>query len=518
MTTTDQLILALDNGTQSVRALLFNREGELVARSQVAISYDSPQPGWSEQDPEYFWERLCAACQQLWQESGIDKQRIKAVALTTQRGTVINLDRTGKPLRPAIVWPDQRQADSYGRLPLPWSLLFLAIGEAKTIEYFQRQAEANWIRANQPDVWNATARYLLLSGYLTHRLVGDFVDSVACQVGYLPLDFKKQRWARSWDWKWFATGIARNLLPRLVPPARPLGSITTEAAAQTGIPAGLALIAAGADKACEILGSGCVTPDVGCISFGTSATINTTSRKYIEAIPLIPPYPSPVPGAYCTEIQIYRGFWLISWFKEEFGHYEQAIACERGVAPEKLFDEMVAKIPPGSDGLLLQPYWSPGVRIPGPEARGAMIGFSDQHTRAHMYRAILEGLAYALREGKERIEKRSGVTMNRIRISGGGSQSDVAMQIAADVFGLPCERPHTYETAGLGAAIDAAVALGWYATFEEAIARMTRVTNVFKPQPDIQRVYDRLYDRAYKHLYAKLQPLYEEIHMAATNP
>jgi sugar (pentulose or hexulose) kinase len=512
----DDVILALDNGTQSVRALLFDRRGELVAKAQARLeAYYSVQPGWAEQDPDYFWEMLCNACEQLWQQAGVDKSRIKAVALTTQRGTVVNLDKDGRPLRPAIVWPDQRQASNYGNLPAAWSLLFKVIGEGKTIEYFQRQAEANWLRANQPEIWNATSKYLLLSGYLTYRLVGAYVDSVACQVGYLPFDFRKQQWAANRDWKWAATGVERSMLPRLVPPAQTLGLISAEASAQTGIPAGLPMIAAGADKACEILGSGCVTPELGCISFGTSATINTTSRRYVEAIPLIPPYPSPVPGAYCTEVQLYRGFWLISWFREEFGHREQVLAKERGVAPEKLFDELVAKIPPGSDGLLLQPYWSPGVRIPGPEARGAMIGFSDVHTRAHMYRAILEGLAYALREGKERIEKRSKVRIERIRISGGGSQSDVAMQIAADVFGLACERPHTYETAGLGAAIDAAVGLGWYPDFKAAIARMTRVKDTFRPHPETQRVYDRLHHRVYRPLYGKLQPLYREIQRIA---
>jgi sugar (pentulose or hexulose) kinase len=512
----DDVILALDNGTQSMRALLFDRRGELVAKANVPLdAYYSVQPGWAEQDPDYFWEMLCNACKQLWQQPGVEKSRVKAVALTTQRGTVVNLDKDGNPLRPAIVWLDQREAGDYGRLPLAWSLLFKVIGERKTIEYFQRQTEANWLRANQPGIWAATSKYLLLSGYLTYRLVGAHVDSVACQVGYLPFDFRKQRWAANWDWKWAATGVERSMLPRLVAPAQALGMISAQASAQTGIPIGLPMIAAGADKACEILGSGCVTPELACISFGTSATINITSRRYVEAIALIPPYPSPLPGAYCTEIQIYRGFWLVSWFRDEFGHREQALAKERGVAPEKLFDELVAKIPPGSDGLLLQPYWSPGVRIPGPEARGAMIGFSDIHTRAHMYRAILEGLAYALREGKERIEKRSRVRIERIRISGGGSQSDVAMQIAADVFGLPCDRPHTYETAGLGAAIDAAVGLGWYPDFDAAIAGMTRVKETFRPQPETQLIYDRLHERVYRPLYGKLQPLYREIRRIA---
>ncbi len=132
------------------------------------------------------------------------------------------------------------------------------------------------------------------------------------------------------------------------------------------------------------------------------------------------------------------------------------------MAVESLLDELVASVPPGSDGLVLQPYWSPGVRIPGPEARGAVIGFGDVHTRAHLYRAILEGLAYALRDGLERIAGRTGVAPVALRIAGGGSQSPAAVRLTADVFGLPVTRIHTHEAAGLGAAIDAAAGLGWY--------------------------------------------------------
>ena len=184
-----------------------------------------------------------------------------------------------------------------------------------------------------------------------------------------------------------------------------MGEITPQAAEATGLPAGLPLIAAAADKACEVLGAGALEPHVACLSYGTTATVNTTSRRYVEVIPLLPPYPSAVPGAYNLEIQVYRGYWMVSWFRREFGLREVQLAHERGCAPEELFDELVEEVPPGSMGLTLQPYWSPGLKSPGPEAKGAVIGFGDVHTRAHLYRAILEGLAYALREGLTSLEK-----------------------------------------------------------------------------------------------------------------
>ncbi len=505
-------ILAIDNGTQSVRALLFDLEGNLAAKARVPIEpYYSQQPGWAEQDPEYFWKSLCDACRKLWQITDIPKDAIAGVALTTQRGTVVNVDASGKPLRPAIVWLDQRRTERLPPVSGLWGLAFKLVRMSETVAYAQAEAEANWIRTQQPEIWNKTHKYLLLSGYLIYRLTGNFVDSVGSQVGYIPFDYKKLMWAGARDWKWQAIPMDKALLPDLVPPAGELGEITAEAAEATGIPVGLPVIAAAADKACEVIGSGCLEPHIGCLSYGTTATINTTHQRYIEVIPLIPPFPAAVPNAFSMEVQVYRGYWMVSWFKREFGHREVQIAEGRGIEPEVLFDELVNQVPPGSDGLVLQPYWSPGVKVPGPEAKGAVIGFSDVHTRAHLYRAILEGLAYALREGKERTEKRSKVPVTELRVSGGGSQSDAALQLTADIFGLPTTRPHLYETSGLGAAIDAAVGLGLHPDFGTGISSMTRVGETFEPNPQTHDIYEELYQRVYKRMYRQLQPLYQVI-------
>lgn len=506
------LILAIDNGTQSVRALLFDSGGNLVAKIRIPIEpYFSKAPGLAEQHPQVFWEAICQACQGLWTIQGISKDRIAGVALTTQRSTVINVDQDGRPLRPAIIWLDQRRAEGLKPVGGLWGLLFRLSGMSGTVAYLQAEAEANWIRTHQPEIWAKTARYLFLSGYLTYLFTGRFVDSVGCQVGYIPFDYKHMSWAGKRDWKWLAVPIDPAVLPELVPPAGILGDITQKASEATGIPAGLPLIAAASDKACEVIGAGCLQPHIGCLSYGTTATINTTHRRYTELIPLIPPYPAAVPGAYSLELQIYRGYWMVSWFKHEFGQHEQHLALEQGIEPEVLFDHLVRAVPPGSQGLMLQPYWSPGLRHPGPEARGAIIGFGDVHTRAHLYRAILEGLAYALREGAERTARRSGVPVTELRVAGGGSQSDAAMQLTADIFGLPTARPHVYEASGLGAAIDAAVGLGIHPSFEAAIAAMTHLGDTFEPDPTAHEIYEALYRRVYQRMYTRLRPLYEEI-------
>ena len=163
---------------------------------------------------------------------------------------------------------------------------------------------------------------------------------------------------------------------------------------------------------------------------------------------------------------------------------------------------------------MLQPYWTPGIRNPGLDARGAIIGFTDAHTRAHLYRAILEGLAYSLREGKERIEKRTKTPITSLRVSGGGSQSDVAMQATADIFNMPAARPHTFETSGLGAAIACSVGLGLHADFAAATAAMTRIGQAFEPDAARAALYERLYAGVYRKMYERLQPLYAELHAA----
>lgn len=507
-----ETLLALDNGTQSVRALLFDKEGQLLARSQVRFSpvYHGSEPGQAEQSADYYWDCLAKAVQGLWAE-GHQAAHVVGVSLTTQRGTVVPVDKEGCALRPAITWLDQREAQRYPALPVYWQTLFQTIGAGSAVKHLCRQAEANWLAENEPETHRTMHKFLLLSGYLTHRLVGKFCDSVAAQVGYLPFDFKKQDWVASWDWKWRALALKREHLPELVPAGKILGHITAEAAKQTGIPEGLPLFSAGADKACEVLGSGCLEPQLGALSFGTTATINTVLRRYVEVTRFLPPYPAPVPGHYCTEVQTLRGFWMVNWFREQFAAEDVAIAAAEGCAVESIFERHLETTPVGNLGLMLQPYWSPGIRNPGREAKGALIGFGDVHGRSHVYRAIIEGLLYALRDSGERVQKRTGHRLTRLRVSGGGAQSDGVVKIAADIFGLPVDRPHTTETSGLGAAICAAVGLGLYRDFPTAVAKMTHVEAVIQPERANHQLYEQLFTRVYQPLYQQLQPLYQEV-------
>ena len=505
-----EIVLAIDCGTQSLRALLFSSTGGLLARSQVPYTpYVSPRPGWTEQDPEVYWTSLCKACTHLKHRHGDIFERIAGVGLTTQRNSMINVDSEGACLRPAIIWLDQRKAVPCfaARGLLKQGLrLFRMDGLAASV---QAEGKCNWIRQEQPRLWEATFKYLQVSGFLNYRLTGHFADSVASQIGYLPFNYRKMRWARRMELSARLFPVEKEKLPELMVPGATLGRITRQAAESTGIPAGLPVIACGSDKGCETLGSGCITPRMVNLSFGTTATIQATASRYFEPIRFMPPYPAVVPGLYNPEVEIFRGYWMITWYKNEFAHKEVLEARENGMAAEEILNRHLAATPPGAMGLVVQPYWGPGLKHP--MAKGAMIGFGDIHTRAHVYRAVIEGLGFALFEGLGRIEKAGRLKAERAAVSGGASQSDEICKITADIFNLPMVKGATHETSGLGAAIATAVGLGIYSSFDEAVANMVSVRKVFQPDPGHVALYKALYQKVYRKIFKALEPLYAEI-------
>lgn len=514
----DELILTIDAGTQSIRAALVDLSGHIRYMVKTPITpYFSANPGWAEQEPAYYWDMFCRTCQNLWSQAGDAGARVRGVSVTTQRATVVNVDNNGQPLRPAIVWLDQRKADSSRILPSALRPLLKVLKLHQFVDSVIQSCQINWIQQNQPEIWEKTHKYLLLSGFFNFKLTGEFSDSVGANVGYLPINTRTYQWAGPHDLKWKLFPIEPSKLPDLIKPGELLGRITAAASRETGIPEGLPVIAAASDKACEVLGAGCLTPETACLSFGTIATVNTAIQKYVELRPFVPPYPAAVPDQYYTEVAIMRGFWMVTWFKEQFGLKEKLEAEEAGVTPEMLFERIIREVPPGSMGLVLQPHWSPGPHMEK-YAKGAVIGFGEVHTRGHLYRAMIEGLVYGLKEGAELTEKKNKTPITRLRISGGGSLSDTAMQIAADVFGIPSERPLTHETSAIGAAIDAAVGLKLYPDFSSAVRAMTGVKQVFEPIPENCRIYKNLYEIVYTKISAKLMPLYREIQQITGYP
>ncbi len=504
-------ILAIDAGTQSIRAALVDLAGNIVAIVKTPMRRcSSPEPGMAEHDPEYFWQMLCETCRELFAKTARAKERLLGVALTTQRGTVIDVDKHGKPLRPAIVWLDERKANAAKHIPPHLVFILKSFGLHDFFEGVVRDCEINWIRQHQPDIWTKTHKHLYLSGWLTYKLTGEYRDSSGNIVGYVPFNTRKGAWAGKHDIKQRLFPIEREKLPELLRPSEILGYVTETASSFSGIPKGIPVVAAANDKACEILGAGAVSPETACISFGTISTINTQCEKYVELRPFWPSFPAAVPGHFYTEVAVLRGAWMITWFKEEFGLQERLEAAEKGVSAEELLDILIRDIPPASLGLVLQPYWTPGPEM-AKCARGSIIGFCDMHKRSHVYKAVLEGLVYALKEGAQLTERKTRAKIGNLRVSGGGSQSDSVMQICADIFNLPAQRPHSHETSILGAAIDGAVGLELHEDFPTAIREMTRAGDTFEPLAANSLIYADIYERVYLKMFKRLMPLFREL-------
>jgi len=503
-------ILAIDCGTQSLRAILFSHKGELLERTQVSYDpYFSIQPGWSEQDPELYWDSLCKACHYLKAADPNAFDAITGVGVTTQRATMINVDKKGTPLRPAIVWLDQRKAKPFFGTTGLLNLGLKLFNVDKKVLGAQAEGKCNWIRQNQPDIWESTYKYLQVSGFLNFRLTGNFSDSVGSQIAHLPFTYKKQKWSKKYELMAQLFPIESEKLVTLVPAGESLGTVTKKASQATGIKNGVPVIACASDKGCETLGAGVTDQRMANLSFGTTATVQTTSQKYFEALKLMPAYPSPVAGSYNSEVEIFRGFWMITWFKNEFAQKEVEEAKALGTSAEALLDKCIENTSPGAMGLIVQPYWGPG--LDHPLAKGAMIGFGDVHTKAHIYRAVIEGLGFALLEGMEKIEHKGGVKVEKASVSGGASQSDEICKIAADIFNRPIIKGRTHETSGLGAAIITAAGTGIYSNLKEAVENMAVVERIFEPNLENVSIYKELYERVYKKMYQALEPLYLQI-------
>ena len=507
----ERLVLTIDFGTQSARVALVDKQGTIVAiiKSPYNPAYFSVQKGYAEQDPDYYVSVLKESLKKLTSENKDKLDGIIGATITTFRDSSVQLDKDLKPLRNCILWLDQRTAEAKEKLPLLHRFLFALVGMKDAINLNRKRTPAHWLKENEPEIWAKTYKYVNISGYLTYKLTGNLVDSASSVTGHYPIYFKKRKWYKEGAMKGRIYGIPNSMLCELKQPGEELGVISDEFAKEVGLPTGIRLIASGSDKACETIGLGALNPNTGAISYGTASTIEVTNSKYYEPEPFLPAYPAAVPGLYNMEVQIYRGYWMLNWFTKEFAAELAEEAKNKQFSLEKLADDNLESIPPGSDGLVLQPYWGPGLRRP--LSKGSIIGFSDLHTKYHLYRAIIEGIAYALREGLEGIQKAQRHKVKQLMISGGGSQSDIICQITADVFGLPVSRVQTFETSSLGAAIATFTSLGEFESIDVAIKSMSHPSITFYPNKENHKRYNFLYKKVYVKMFPQLKDLYKEL-------
>ena len=505
------LILTLDFGTQSLRAALVNKKGEIEAIQKKKYNpvFVAPKKGYAEQDPDFYYNYAIECLTDLVKTNQDKINRIIGATLTTFRDSSVYLDENLKPVRPMILWTDQRTAEAKEPLPFIHKLLFGLVGMTDTIELNRKRTMAHWLKENEPENWKRIKKYINISGYLVYKLTGNLVDSAASVTGHYPVNFKKRCWQKEGALKGRIFGIPSSMLCELKQPGEILGHISDEVAAKCGLPSGIKLYATGSDKGCETIGLGALDKSVGAISYGTACTIEVSNQKYHEPEKFLPAYPASVPNWYNMEVQIYRGYWMLTWFSREFASELMDEAKIENIAVEEVMNRGLKSVPPGSDGLILQPYWGPA--LSRPMAKGLIIGFTDIHTRNHLYRAIIEGIAYGLLDGLQSIERSQKHKVKELRISGGGSQNEAICQITADIFGLPVKRVQTYETTTLGASIAAFVAAGEFKDINEATNAMSHIKDTFYPDPVAHEKYEYLYKKVYLHLYPSLKKVHKRV-------
>lgn len=494
--------IVIDGGTQNIKAFIFDEKGnEVYGEAYPVTPYFSVQPGFAEQDAEKYLEITEKVTRSVVENSHVPKDEIAAVAITSHRSTIVPVDKGGKPVRSAITWLDERKTEG---LNLPAGFETLTV-----LKEYQRRSKFNWLRKYEPENYDKTHIFLTISSYIFHALTGEFKDCSSMIVGLFPYDYAQLQW-HSLEMVYEIFGVEREKLPPLVSPAEIAGTVSEEGAKSFGVPQGLPIIIGAGDKQSELLGAGVISNDIAEVSYGTAAVIELFSAEYVEHPQLdFFTWGAAIPKHWALEGFVGSGYWTISWFKKEFAKYEEEEAKKLKIAPEDLLNREMKEIPPGSMGLLLLPYWHP--RENEPLSKGAIIGFSGEHTRAHIYRAIIEGIAYELRRLKEVMEELSGSKVKELRVGGGGSKSSEIMQMTADIFNLPTSRVHTSNLAALGAAIDAAVTLNIYHDFPEAVGNMVRVKETFTPHAKNVKIYDRLFNEVYKEIYPALSPLYRKI-------
>lgn len=483
------LVIGIDSSTTACKAIAWDANGRAVAEGRAAYPLLTPAPHWYEQDARQWWAGLCVALKELLAQ--IEPAQVEALCITHQRETFVPVDSAGRPLRYAILWLDERSRAQVAHLEQ-------TIGGERFHRLTGKPLTTNpalpkivWLMQHEPEVVARTAKFLDAHAFLVHRLTGEFRTSLASAD---PLGFVDMQ-AHAWATDLIAeVGLRLDRFPDLVEPGTVIGRVSGEAAAATGLPAGLPVVAGAGDGQCAGLGANAVA-DRASLNLGTAVVSGTFSPAYLTDRAFRTLY-APIAGAYFLEAVIQSGTFIVSWFTEKFADDLEALATA------------AAQVPPGSLGLLLVPYWSHAMTpYWDPLASGITIGWNGAHGREHFYRAILEGVAFEQRLLGEGMMAATGQPFREYVALGGGSRSDLWCQIVADVTGIPLTRAATSEATCLGAGILAATAAGWYPRPFEAAAAMSRTSDRFEPNAQTHLPYDRLYREVYRPLFPTLQPL-----------
>ena len=497
-------LLGLDISTTGAKALLIDEGGTVMASATTEYPLSTPRPLWAEQAPEDWWQGACASIGMVLQRASLRGDDVGGVGLTGQMHGLVLLDASGKVLRPAILWNDQRtgpQCDEIADRAGGLSQLLEWTGNAVLPGF--TAPKILWVRQNEPAMYQRAAHVLLPKDYVRYRLTGEYATEVSDASGTSLLDVAQRRWSEP---MLRVLDIPAGLLPRCTESPEVSGRIDELAAKATGLKTGTPVVGGAGDQAAQAVGSGSIRPGVVSVTLGTSGVVFASSEKFFaEAQGRLHAFCHGVPGKWHLMGVMLSAGGSFRWLRDSLGETERSTALASGGDPYDLLTREAALAPLGSDGLLFLPYLT-GERTPHPDpmARGAFVGLTVRHRKSHMIRSVLEGVAFGLRDSLELI-KGLGVPIGQVRASGGGARSPMWRQILADVFGAELVMVNVTEGAAYGAALLAGVGTGIFANVEEAVGRTVRVTQSTSPIADDSRQYAELYS-VYRSLYPALRP------------
>jgi sugar (pentulose or hexulose) kinase len=491
----ESLVIGLDCSTSATKAIAFDRKGNVVARAHEAIPLSSPQPHYYEQDSNDWWASAQKTLKKITRE--IDPHRISALAISNQRETFVPLNDNGTYLRPAIVWLDERCKDEVE----PFSQ---QIGErrihqitGKPADYAPVVYRLAWMKRHEPKLFKNIGMVCDVHAYVVWKLTNEFKTSWASADPFGLFDLNHKRWSPI---ILKALELEEGQFPETYRPGTILGTVSKEASAATDLSRETAIVAGGGDGQAAGLGSNVLTPERAYLNLGTAVVAGVYGERY-RTSKAFRTMSSCSESGYYYECSLRAGTFAIDWFIKEV----LKINPLRQSDIHRQLEREAQHVPPGSDGLLHLPYLC-GVMNPywDMNARGAFVGLSSFHHRGHFYRSILEGIAFEQLLAINAVEKIIGTRVKEFVAIGGGATNNLWCHILADITGRNICLPENIEASGLGAAIAAAVGIGWYRTFKEAAHKMAAVRKTIRPEKKNQRAYQQLYSE-YKRIYPSLK-------------
>ncbi len=502
-------LMGIDVGTTGVKTILISEKGKLCAESTYSYPLYSPKPSWFEQNPDDWWQAVVSSIQQILVKMSVDSSEIKGVGLSGQYHGLVILDKNHKVLRPSILWNDQRTAEqSENIVQKVGQENLLRICATSGAPYFTA-CKLQWVKDNEPDVFEKVFKMMLPKDYIRFKLTGEFATDVTDASGTLFLDIQKRKWS---DKMPDLLGFDRSILPNLVESPEVSGEVSKNAARETGLKQGTPIAGGAGDQAAAAVGIGIVEEGKISYSIGTSGVIYAaTDTLKIDEEGRFNTFCHSVPGKWCVLSCINSAAGSYQWYENTLAYQEEESAKKQGKSVYEVMEAVASQAPPGSNKLIFLPYLA-GERHPHTDtnARGVFFGLHTGHVKSHILRSILEGVAFSFRDCLE-VMKEHGISINEIRATGGGAQSPLWMNIQVNVSGEPIVLMGADSGgAAFGAAILGGVCAGVYPSVRDATDRLVETGT--RLQPDKKKVerYDK-YFRLFQTLYPLLKESYQKL-------